>query len=68
MKQPLWKTLAHILEVNNGRVDQEDEESERVQTQLCVSGIYDSNIKYKYSTVTLGVAVWQKRESCIVLL
>jgi len=22
---------------------------------LCVSGIYDSNIKYKYSTATLGV-------------
>jgi hypothetical protein len=24
---------------------------------LCVSGIYDSNVKYKYSTATLGVAV-----------
>jgi len=24
---------------------------------LCVSGIYDSNVKYKYSTATLGVTV-----------
>jgi len=28
--------------------------------RLFVSGIYNSNVKYKYSTVTLGVTVWEK--------
>jgi len=32
------------------------------------SSIYNSKIKYKYSTSTLGVAIWQKRNSCIVCL
>ena len=59
MKQPLWKTLARISDVSHGRVDEENEESAvgRVQRRLCVSGIYDSNVKYKYSTATLGGAV-----------
>jgi len=33
-----------------------------------MSGISNSNVKFKYSTSTLGVAVWQKRNSCIVCL
>ncbi|XDV36898.1 hypothetical protein PO909_006612 [Leuciscus waleckii] len=58
-KSAIWKTLARISDVNHGRVDKENEESAvgRVQRRLCVSGIYDSNIKCKYSTATLGVAV-----------
>jgi len=35
---------------------------------LCVSGIYDSNVKYKYSRTTLEVTVWQKWNSCIACL
>jgi len=31
--------------------------AETMAEMLCVSGFYDSNIKYKSSTVTLGVAV-----------